>query len=329
MDPQSEDPTWAAPQVTTSVSACPCPDSAPPLVTKVSYPSGSLAETSTVVSVLADPRPDAKAGLLVFTEQTPFHPVDPQWPDQPDDYGWLELAGHRRQVHRTLTAASSPGGPTAVDDQIAVRRDDPDVVFRVAHLVDDFAGAADTLGAPVQLLVDGARRHALSAAHTGCHLVAYAFNEATDELWRKDAPRNSRGHRDFDRAALLTTRHDLTGSVDRYRLGKSLHRRGFGRDAVIDRLDEMVTRTNDTLRGWLSSDAAVHVLTDGPLLTSRREWVCELPCGTARMPCGGTHVRRLGEIDRIHVTATLTKDDSELTLTAHTVTRLAEPPAGT
>ena len=47
------------------------------------------------------------------------------------------------------------------------------------------------------------------------------------------------------------------------------------------------------------------------------------------MPCGGTHVRSLRAIDRIHVTATLTEDDSEPTLTAHTVTRLAEPPYGT
>lgn len=101
----------------------------------------------------------------------------------------------------------------AVDDQIAVGRDDPDVVFRVAHMVDDFAGAADTIGPPVQLLVDA----------------------------------------------------DASGSAN-------------------------------------------------------------YPAEPARKPCGGTHVRRLGEIDRIHVTPTRTEDDSELTLTAHTVTRLAEPP---
>lgn len=86
----------------------------------------------------------------------------------------------------------------------------------------------------------------------------------------------------------------------------------------------MATRTNDTLRCWLDSDA-VRMLTDGALLTRRREWSATYPAEPRE--CRRRHARRrLGEIDRIHVTATLTEDDSELTLTAHTVTRLTEPP---
>ena len=53
---------------------------------------------------------------------------------------------------------------------------------------------------------------------------------------------------------------------------------------------------------------------NGPGLTDRREWVCELPDGTARIPCGGTHVTTLAELGSVRVTLELGTDGQQLTM---------------
>ena len=40
---------------------------------------------------------------------------------------------------------------------------------------------------------------------------------------------------------------------------------------------------------------------DGDGLTDLRHWVCELPGGSARIPCGGTHAHSLAELGRVQV----------------------------
>jgi len=47
-------------------------------------------------------------------------------------------------------------------------------------------------------------------------------------------------------------------------------------------------------------------------LTARREWVCDLPEGTASIFCGGTHLARLGELAAAHTTLSLSEDGAEL-----------------
>jgi alanyl-tRNA synthetase len=165
------------------------------------------------------------------------------------------------------------------------------------------------------LEVDRERRMSLSAAHTGCHLVAYAFNEATDHLWSKDAPRDSRGSRNFDAAALIDSRHHLGGSIDRYRLGKSLRRRGFRHEQLMAELDVHVARANDILATWVAMKAEVSVVGDSDRFTGERMWRCEVhPAAT--MPCGGTHVSSLGELAAITISTTYLEDERELRLTA-------------
>ena len=89
----------------------------------------------------------------------------------------------------------------------------------------------------------------------------------------------------------------MVGSRDRYRLGKSLRKQGFEATALIDGLAGIMDEVNQRLASWIRADALVTVEADGVRLTDRRMWRCSfLPGGAAGVPCGGTHVTRLGEI---------------------------------
>ncbi len=274
-----------------------------PKTTVVTYPRGSLQEDATVVYVAPDPRHEAGQQLLVITDVTPFHPLDPLWPDQPADHGMLLAGGRGYPVHDTLTVARRSDRPLMVDDAVDARRDEPDVTFLVAHVVDAMTTPHPAVGEQVALAVDGVRRLRLSAAHTACHLLAYALNEATHTLWRKPAATDSRGNHDFDEVTCVHTQHDVDGSTDRYRLGKSLRKRGFDSGRFLDELPAIIDRVNATLAEWIASDASVRVECAGSTLTSRRQWICETPNGIAAMPCGGTHVQRLSEIESMTAAA--------------------------
>ncbi len=291
--------------------------------TVVTFPAGDIEAEATVLTARLVP-----GGVLVVTDRTPFHPLDPAWPDQPDDHGRLDLGPATYRVHRSLTAlVTSPTGDMLLDSEIQVRRGTPGATFLVGHLIGNEPDQlsrpdrAVLTGARVRLRVDPDRRHRLSAAHTACHLVAYAVNECTDHLWRKPAATNSRGHRDFDRAALVSSRHSLSGSVDVYRLGKSLHRKGFDHERLRAELDHVLAATNSRLREWLAADLPVHIDVPQDRLTSPRQWSCPLPGGTATMPCGGTHVRTLSELASIAVSARLDDENQELSLVAETTVR--------
>jgi alanyl-tRNA synthetase len=150
--------------------------------------------------------------------------------------------------------------------------------------------------------------------------MALALNQAVAGRWRKDTTRDSLGHPDFDAVAISSSRIAETGSIDVYRLGKSLRKKGFTTAATPDApslaeaLDDIVADVEATLNGWLASGAPVRVTADDPQLTAVRHWTCELPEGTARLRCGGTHLRSLGELAGISVEATLNDTGDELTV---------------
>lgn len=249
---------------------------------------------------------------MVITDITPFHPLDPLWPDQPADRGELRFDDQVCAVDDTVTVARRPDGPVMVDDAIDARRNESDVLFLVAHVV--AATGAPHLGAQVGLAVDRVRRLRLSAAHTACHLLAYALNEATHDLWKKPTQEDSRGYHDFDAATCVHTRHDVDGSLDKYRLGKSLRKRGFDSTRFLAELPAIIDKVNYTLVKWIASDAPVRIECAGPRLTDRRQWICELPGGTAQMPCGGTHVERLRELGSMTATTSLDHEAGILTI---------------
>ena len=273
--------------------------------TLVTFPAGATSGTATVLAVR--PLPEG-AGVIVDT--TPFHPLDHSWPDQPGDTGALVADCVEYSVADCVTAGVGPDGEFAVGTDIPVRRGDETWQWLAVHVLDGTQAPAP--GATVELRVDEARRAALSASHTGCHLMALALNEALADRWRKEVRTDGLGHPDFDSLAMDTSRIGLDASTDRYRLGKSLRKKGFDPEGLREALPEVTERVNTRLAGWLGQDAPVRIDTPGPELTARRQWVCELPEQTIEIACGGTHLHRLGELASLTAELTLSADGTEL-----------------
>ncbi|MFC4006340.1 metal-dependent hydrolase [Nonomuraea purpurea] len=268
--------------------------------TDVTFPGGRTSGRSPLVGAV--PVGDLH-GLVVA--ETPFHPLDHTWPDQPADRGVIGGL----PVVDCVTGAQSNTGEVFLGDAIPVRRGSEGWQWLVVHV----AETPLPVGEEVDLEVDAAFRAALSAGHTSCHLAALALNAALAQCWRKEAPLDRLGHPDFDQAAITSSRISPHGSVDVYRLGKSLRKKGF----AVDALDwaEVAGRVNERLEAWVAADAPVRLDVPGPGLTARRTWHCSLPEGEASIPCGGTHVGRTGELGRVEVEFTL----EEAALTMRTV----------
>lgn len=254
--------------------------------TVVDFPAGVVHGSGTVVGIVG--------GNGVIVDRTPFHPVDPGWPDQPTDLGTLDGS----PVVECLLGAVAGDGSVVVGDAISARRGDPAFTWVVVHQVD---GPVPSPGDVVDLVVDENRRSSLSRAHTACHVAALALNGVLADAWRKDVVRDGIGNPDFDRLALAESRMTPDEARDTYRLGKSLRKKGFDPQSLVGDLPGVAEKVNATVRGWIDADASVSIETEGPTLTDMRYWCCAVPEGVFRIPCGGTHVTSLRELGSVTV----------------------------
>jgi alanyl-tRNA synthetase len=257
--------------------------------TRVDYPTGALGTDATVLHV--ESLPDGRAAVLL--DATSAHPVDAGWPDQGPDRAVLRVSSAEITVV-DCTVGATDGSALYLGRDIPVPKGSDGWAFVVAHIVAGDVQLAE--GDIVEVLVDPGFRHRTSAGHTACHLASLALNLAVADRWKKEVRLDGLGHPDFDGAANDASLIHENGSTDTYRLGKSLRKKGFVTDGLADSLGDVQQVTNDTLAGWVATDAAVRVERDGTLLTDRRYWVCEFPGQSARIPCGGTHLTSLGEL---------------------------------
>ncbi len=270
--------------------------------TRVDYPAGALAGTATVLHVA----PAADDLVAVVTDATSFHPVDAAWPDQPADRGVLRANGRELPIVDAVGAAPA-GAERPLAAAVPVRQGTEGWTFLVAHLVD--AADAPSEGDEVEIAADAELRAALSAGHTACHLASLALNRALAGRWSKEPREDALGAPDFDGTAIQSSRIEANGSVDRYRLNKSLRRAGFDTASLDEAsLPALAAEIEATLAEWVAADAAVRIEAEGPTLTDRRSWVCELPDGTARIPCGGTHAQSTGALGGLDVQLELGDD---------------------
>ena len=90
----------------------------------------------------------------------------------------------------------------------------------------------------VELVVDADYRTRLSVGHTACHLASLALNRAVADRWKKEVRADGLGAPDFDGTAIDVSLIVENGSVDTYRLGKSLRKRGFVTEGIAEALPD-------------------------------------------------------------------------------------------
>jgi alanyl-tRNA synthetase len=263
--------------------------------TLVTYPDGALEAETTVLHVA----PAGDGLIAVVTEATSFHPVDAAWPDQPADTGSLTVGAVDLPIVDAVVAATD-GTEFFLGGDIPVRKGTEGWSFLVAHLVAGDAEIAE--GGTVSVRADAAARRALSIGHTACHAASLALNAALAGNWSKAARADALGAPDFDGIAIASSRIVPNGSIDVYRLNKSLRRAGFDTASLAaDGLGELAASVTATIAEWAAAGASVRIDRDGDGLTDRRYWVAELPAGTASIACGGTHVGSLAELGEVRV----------------------------
>ena len=269
--------------------------SLPAADTVVTYPAGAVAGTGTVLytQVLPDGR------LAVLLDSTPVHPVDAGWPDQGADRATLTAPEGAEVPVTDCVVGATDGSSLYVGKDVPVRKGTEGWAFAAVHILP--AGTVLAEGSEVQLKVEEAYRAALSAGHTACHLASLALNRVLAGAWKKEAQSDAAGNPDFDALAIGTSTIGEYGSRDVYRLGKSLRRKGFRTEALLEDLQAVEAGVNATLKEWVASGAAVRIERESELLTGMRRWVCSLPGGTVSIPCGGTHLSSLAQVSGVQV----------------------------
>lgn len=280
--------------------------------TVVSYAAGATSGTATVVHL--ERLEDGRTAVLLDT--TPCHPVDAGWPDQGPDRATLAWAESSIAVVDCVVGATD-GAQLFLGSDVPVRKGTEGWAFVVAHLLE---GAPPELGQSVTVTVDAEYREAMSFGHTGCHLASLALNRAVAGRWTKEAATDALGSPNFDGLAIDSSTILPGGSVDVFRLNKSLRRKGFVTDGLGNDLAGIQQSLNQLLAAWIETDAAVTVRREGDRLTDRRYWECVLPDGEASIPCGGTHVKSLGALATLRATLALSDDDGTTVLTMTTGT---------
>lgn len=288
--------------------------------TRVLYPSGAVDTQATVVH--SEPLPDGRSAVLL--DATCVHPVDAGWPDQGPDQALLHHGAAFWPVEDCIVGATD-GSELYIGDDIPVAKGTPGWAFVVVHVVD---AAGLNPGDTVTVEVDEGLRDCTSAGHTACHLASLALNEALATRWKKDVRLDALGHPDFDGLAIDESLIGQNASVDTYRLGKSLRKKGFSVEGLsgadfagaggTGALALIETAVNATLAEWTRTDAPVRIDCDGDRLTDRRYWVCELPGTSVRIPCGGTHVRSLAALGVLTVNLAVHDVDGTPVLTMNT-----------
>lgn len=279
--------------------------------TIVNFASGAIEYTGKILAIL-----ELKANKVgVIADKTCFHPIDYKWPDQPGDKGKIIIIDNNIEMHveNSFIAAINKNTKSYIYDKEDVKsiKIKDDYHFVVVHVVEN--GFREELvqyihdESVIKLHVDDEYRKKLSSSHTACHLAALALNKATTPFWKnkKEIKRDSLGSFDFDKICIEKSKILPEKSVDIYRLGKSISKKGFNVNEFIANLSEVELDINNQLNKWIelskTKEVKCKVIPDESFLTEKRVWQCYFPEGGAVIPCGGTHITNLNMFKKIKV----------------------------
>jgi len=287
--------------------------------TVVTYPQG--ATTSTGIVLHTEALEDGR--LAVLLDVTACHAVDAAWPDQGADRATLSVDGVSREVIDCVVGATD-GSTLYLGTDIPVRKGTEGWAFVVVHVVEADADALAE-GSPAQVVVDPGYRHALSVGHTACHLASLALNAELAGAWTKEVTADAYGNPNFDALAIESSTIGENRSLDVYRIGKSLRKKGFPPAALTDDQAQVTRGIDQRLAGWVASGAAAAIVTEGDSLTSRRYWQTELDGIAISIPCGGTHASSLAGFEAITVDFEIEATESAVEARMTTSATLVHP----
>lgn len=278
--------------------------------TIVSYPGGRCEDEGELVAVVPTSLHGGCFGVVL--DRSCFHPKDFRWPDQPSDKGHLLLNGQQLDVIEAVKGHLDSDGQWYLDQEIELKRDEAaDATLCVVHLVR--VDCSDQMGVRAKVVVDKAYRFAVSVGHTASHIMGLAFNEVLAGYWRKEVALDERGFPDFSEYALQCSKVFELGGRDRFRLGKSLKKRGFNNQDFWDNLVEVEVSLNESIGAMVVDESVCFEMmpNEGPL-TARRYWQMQTADREEPvcLPCGGTHLQDLSAIESIH--CELSRDESNL-----------------
>jgi len=285
-----------------------------PTITQFCHQIWSLTATVQYVEQQAD-----KTYLVV--DKTPFHPVSHIWPDHPADQGYVTIEQQRVDVEDCLVGAIEQStGKLYVSADIPVKRDTEGWIFVVVH---QLPASAEMLkvGDAVELNVNQAYQDSLSRGHSAGHVAYLALNQVlAAHYWRKDADRKDPlGHYDFNSYAQVTSFVTPDLCTDKYRLGKTLKKRGLNVANMLENLAEIEASVNQTIAEWLAVETQVSMKLEGECLTDSRYWQWQKnETSLVSIPCGGTHITSSTQLGRLSVK--LTKlDDQHIEMQTHVI----------
>ncbi|MCK8078785.1 alanyl-tRNA editing protein [Vibrio sp. 1CM2L] len=262
---------------------------------------------------------DSKTYLI--TDVTPFHPVSHIWPDHPADQGFVSVGDVQYPVEDCLVGAIEQStGKLHIAADIPVKRDTEGWAFVVVHQLPASASMIN-VNDEVVLSVDKEYQASLSRGHSAGHIAFLALNKVLAEsYWRKDADRKDPlGSYDFNSYAQVTSFVTPELCTDKYRLGKTLKKRGLNVADMLANLDDIEADINQMISGWLAEPTPVAMRLEGEALTDSRYWEWQLNADTlVSIPCGGTHIENTSELKALSVKLTQL-DDQHIEMLTHVI----------
>ncbi|WP_239996430.1 alanyl-tRNA editing protein [Photobacterium phosphoreum] len=282
--------------------------------TNVLFTQNQWQINTTVVCVATT---ENNTGTWIVTAQTPFHPVSHIWPDHPADRGDLIYQTKHYSVADCVVGAIEIATQQLyIASDIPVKRDTEGWGFVVAHYI--ALPLVIAVGAEVTLVVDKGYQQGLSRGHSGGHLSSLALNKVLhSDFWRKDPSRRDElGNYDFHSYAQEKSLVSENCSIDHYRLGKTLRKRGLNSAEMVANLAEITLRMNQQLAQWLQLATPIVMRREGDTLTDSRYWQCDLgPEGVIEIPCGGTHATSLAEYRALTIEFEIISDQELVMIT--------------